>query len=142
MIKYHPTSWLAFDDDVTRGDFLKTKHQTLKTVFEPTISVREFFDSGSTEYILMVIPDSFFGEFAMSKLLSLKLQDEVFKEAEEILRLNRKRRNSYFNEAINLYNKLWKRKLLKKSLTEESRLIADESLSILEAFELLEDELD
>ncbi len=90
----------------------------------------------------MVILDSFFGEFAMSKLLSLKLQDEVFKEAEEILRLNRKRRNSYFNEAINLYNKLWKRKLLKKSLTEESRLVADESLSILEAFELLEDELD
>ena len=78
----------------------------------------------------------------MSKLLSLKLQDEVFKEAEEIIRRNRKPRNAYFNEAINLYNKLWKRKLLKKALVEESALIADESLFVLEAFELLEDELD
>ena len=77
----------------------------------------------------------------MSKLLSLKLQDEVFQEAEEILRQNRKPRNAYFNEAINLYNKLWKRKLLKKTLAEESALVADESLLVLEAFELLEDEL-
>mgnify|MGYP001773269343 CR=1 FL=1 len=78
----------------------------------------------------------------MSKVLSLKLQDEVFREAEEILRQNRKPRNAYFNEAINLYNKLWKRKLLKKTLREESALIADESIMVLEAFELLEDELD
>jgi len=77
----------------------------------------------------------------MSKLLSLKLQDEVFEEAEEILRQSRKPRNAYFNEAINLYNKLWKRKLLKKTLAEESAMVADESLLVLEAFELLEDEL-
>lgn len=78
----------------------------------------------------------------MSKLLSLKLQDKVFLDAEEILRRSRKPRNAYFNEAINLYNKLWKRKLLKKTLAEESAMVADESLLVLEAFELLEDELD
>lgn len=78
----------------------------------------------------------------MSKLLSLKLQDKVFQDAEEILRRSRKPRNAYFNEAINLYNKLWKRKLLKKILAEESAMVADESLLVLEAFELLEDELD
>jgi len=78
----------------------------------------------------------------MSKLLSLKLQDKVFLDAEEILRRSRKPRNAYFNEAINLYNKLWKRKLLKKILAEESAMVADESLLVLEAFELLEDELD
>ena len=77
----------------------------------------------------------------MSKLLSLKLQDKVFLDAEEILRRSRKPRNAYFNEAINLYNKLWKRKLLKKTLAEESAMVADESLLVLEAFELLEDEL-
>lgn len=75
----------------------------------------------------------------MSKLLSLKLQDEVFLEAEEILRKNQKPRNAYFNEAINLYNKLWKRKLLKKALTEESAWVRDESLLVLEEFEKLED---
>ena len=78
----------------------------------------------------------------MSKLLSLKLQDEVFEEAEKILQQSGKPRNAYFNEAINLYNKLWRRKLLKKTLVEESALVADESLQVLEAFELLEDELD
>jgi len=78
----------------------------------------------------------------MSKLLSLKLRDKVFQDAEEILRRSRKPRNAYFNEAINLYNKLWKRKLLKKILAEESAMVADESLLVLEAFELLEDELD
>jgi len=78
----------------------------------------------------------------MSKLLSLKLQDKVFLDAEEILRRSRKPRNAYFNEAINLYNKLWKRKLLKKALAEESAMVADESLLVLDAFELLEDELD
>ncbi len=77
----------------------------------------------------------------MSKPLSLKLKDDVFIEAEEILRQNRKPRNTYFNEAINFYNKLWKRKLLKKALSDESALVKDESLFVLEEFERLEDEL-
>ncbi|MDA2919634.1 hypothetical protein MYX76_09120 [Desulfobacterota bacterium AH_259_B03_O07] len=77
----------------------------------------------------------------MSKLLSLKLKDDVFIEAEEILRQNQKPRNAYYNEAINLYNKLWKRKLIKKALAEESAFVKDESLIVLEEFEQIEDEL-
>jgi len=77
----------------------------------------------------------------MSKLLSLKLKDDVFIEAEEILRQNQKPRNAYYNEAINLYNKLWKRKLIKKALAEESALVKGESLIVLEEFEQIEDEL-
>lgn len=77
----------------------------------------------------------------MSKLLSLKLQDRVYEEAEEILRKSRKARNAYFNEAINLYNKLWKRKLLKRALAAESVLVAADSMELLETFERLEDEL-
>ena len=77
----------------------------------------------------------------MSKLLSLKLQDRVYEEAEEILRKSRKARNAYFNEAINLYNKLWKRKFLKRALAEESALVAADSMALLETFERLEDEL-
>ena len=77
----------------------------------------------------------------MSKVLSLKLQDKVFEEAEEILRKSRKARNAYFNEAIELYNKLNKRKLLKRKLAKESVLVAADSLEVLEAFERLEDEL-
>lgn len=77
----------------------------------------------------------------MSKSLSLKLKDEVFREVEEILRQSRKPRNAYFNEAINLYNKLWKRRLLKKTLAKESSLVAADSLETLEVFEQLEDRL-
>lgn len=78
----------------------------------------------------------------MSKLLWLKLQDRVYEEAEEILRKSRKARNAYFNEAINLYNKLWKRKLLlKRALAAESALAAADSMELLETFERLEDEL-
>ena len=75
----------------------------------------------------------------MSKALSLKLRDEVFEEAEEILRKSRRPRNAYFNEAINLYNKLWKRKLLKKTLADESALVSEESLEVLRAFEQIEE---
>ncbi|HET6464542.1 MAG TPA: hypothetical protein VFH55_02895 [Nitrospiria bacterium] len=78
----------------------------------------------------------------MSKALSLKLKDEVFEEAETILRKTRRPRNAYYNEAINLYNKLWKRKLLKKILADESALVAENSLEVLQAFEQIEDQLD
>ena len=77
----------------------------------------------------------------MSKALSLKLKDEVFREAEEIRRRSRRPRNAYFNEAIHFYNKLWKRKLLRKALAEESSLVAEDSLEVLEAFEQLDDGL-
>lgn len=77
----------------------------------------------------------------MSKVLSLKLQEKVFQEAEAIRRRSRKARNAYFNEAISLYNHLWKRKLLKRALAKESALVAADSLEVLEAFERLEDEL-
>jgi predicted transcriptional regulator len=77
----------------------------------------------------------------MSKALSLKLKDEVFQEAEEIRRRSKCPRNAYFNQAINFYNKLWKRKLLKKTLAEESALVAQDSLKMLQAFEQFEEEL-
>ena len=78
----------------------------------------------------------------MSKLLSLKLQDLVFRDAEGIRKRNRKPRNAYFNEAIHLYNQLWKRKLLKKQLATESAILSGDSLEVLEVFEQLEDSLD
>ena len=78
----------------------------------------------------------------MSKILSLKLQEKVLQESEEILRRRKTSRNAYFNEAIHFYNHLWKRKLLKKALTEESALVAADSLEVLEVFEQLSDELD
>lgn len=77
----------------------------------------------------------------MSKVLTLKLRDEVFSETEEILRKRKHPRNAYINEAVNLYNKLWKRNLLKKTLAEESALVAGDSMEVLNAFEKFEESL-
>lgn len=71
----------------------------------------------------------------MSKLLSLKLRDDVLREAEQIVRKCGQSRNAYFNDAIQFYNKLWARKLLKKRLRTESALVAADSMEVLEAFE-------
>lgn len=76
----------------------------------------------------------------MVKVLHLKLEERVLRESEEILRQRKTSRNAYFNEAIDFYNKLWKRKLLKKVVAEESALVSADSLEVLEAFERLSDE--
>ena len=74
------------------------------------------------------------------KTLSLKLDDPIYAEAEEItlhLKIARKR---YINEAVNLYNTYQKRRILKNQLTQESKLVSENSLEILKEFELLRDE--
>ena len=74
------------------------------------------------------------------KILSLKLDDEIFDEAEEITTKLKLARNRYINEAVSVYNQYNKRKLLKKQLTNESKLTSKDSLEILHEFEKLIDE--
>jgi predicted transcriptional regulator len=74
------------------------------------------------------------------KILSLKLDDEIFDEAEEITTKLKLARNRYINEAVSVYNQYNKRKLLKKQLANESKLISKDSLDILHEFEKLIDE--
>jgi predicted transcriptional regulator len=73
------------------------------------------------------------------KTLSLKLDDDIFDETEEITAQLRLARNRYINEAVNMYNLLQKRRLLKKSLAKESSLVAIESMEILREFDQLFD---
>lgn len=74
------------------------------------------------------------------KILSLKLDDEIFNEAEEITSKLHLARNRYINEAVSIYNRVNKRRLLKKQLSEESALTSNESMDILHEFEKLIDE--
>ena len=74
------------------------------------------------------------------KILSLKLDDKTFEEAEEITSRLHLARNRYINEAVQLYNQYNRKKLLKKQLTAESKLIAGDSIDILKEFEKLMDE--
>jgi hypothetical protein len=73
------------------------------------------------------------------KTLSLKLDDHVFEETEELLDKIQKTRNRYINEAIQYYNQIQKKKLITKLLTEESKLVSSESMKVLHEFENLED---
>ncbi|MFH0887367.1 MAG: hypothetical protein V1843_04290 [bacterium] len=73
----------------------------------------------------------------MSKVLSLKLKDNVFEETENILHKIHKARNGYINDALAFYNKVFQRNFLKLKLAKESRIVADDSLAILKDFDSL-----
>jgi len=75
----------------------------------------------------------------MTKALSLKLKEEIFKETEELLEKLDMSRNAYINQAIAFYNEYKKRQLLKAQLEEESRLVAENSMEVLRELEALED---
>jgi hypothetical protein len=77
----------------------------------------------------------------MSKNLSLKLQDNIFEETEQVLRKVKRPRNAYINEAIHFYNKLVARRLLKNKLIRESNIVAADSMAVLEEFEKFEEGL-
>jgi len=74
------------------------------------------------------------------KTLSLKLDDKIFDETEDLLVKVKKPRNRYINEAVDYYNKINKRNLISKKLAKESKLVKRESLSVLAEFESLQDE--
>ena len=74
------------------------------------------------------------------KTLSLKLDDSVFTETEQVINHIKKSRNRYINEALEFYNKVQKRKLLAAKLEKESKLVKDESLKVLHDFEMIDDE--
>ncbi|MGQ9643785.1 MAG: hypothetical protein ACUVT3_08015 [Ignavibacterium sp.] len=69
------------------------------------------------------------------KTISLKIDDSIFVETENILSRIKKPRNRYINEALKYYNKIQRRKILESKLKKESALVKDESLSVLNEFE-------
>ena len=77
----------------------------------------------------------------MSKNLSLKLQDEIFEETEQILKKVKRPRNAYINEAVHFYNKLHSRRLLRNQLMKESNIVREDSMAVLSEFEAFEEGL-
>jgi hypothetical protein len=74
------------------------------------------------------------------KIISLKIDDAIFDDTENILESIKKPRNRYINEAIAFYNKENKKSLLAKKLKIESKLVADNSMGVLKEFEDFENE--
>ena len=75
------------------------------------------------------------------KVLSLKLKENIFTEAEEVVKQFHISRNAYINQALQFYNQLNRRKLLRKKLQEESKFAISTSLEVLREMEKLEDHL-
>jgi len=73
------------------------------------------------------------------KTLSLKLDDHIFDETEEITAQLHLARNRYINEAVHMYNLVQKRRLLKKALAKESLLTSSDSMEVLRELDLLID---
>ena len=75
----------------------------------------------------------------MSKLLSLKLRDDVFLEMEKTTRELKRPRNAYINEAVAHFNRLHRRKALGELLARESAAVMDESMRVLKEFEAIDE---
>ena len=75
------------------------------------------------------------------KILSLKVDDHIFEETEQVVLELNVARNRYINEALNLYNQFNKRRSLKKKLLKESKLVAESSSEVLAEFEKFTDEI-
>ena len=73
------------------------------------------------------------------KTLSLKLDNSVFEETEQLLDKIQKTRNRYINEALQYYNQIQKKKLIEQMLVHDSKLVSNESMKVLHEFENLED---
>ena len=71
------------------------------------------------------------------KNLSLKLKEDIYKDTEKVVKKLKIPRNTYINKAIDHYNKVHKRNILKNKLKIESGLTARDSMEILKEFEEL-----
>jgi hypothetical protein len=72
------------------------------------------------------------------KKLSLILREDIYIETEKVVKKLSISRNSYINQALDYFNKLRKRSLLKAKLQNESKLVAKESMKVLKEFEYSE----
>ena len=75
----------------------------------------------------------------MSKILSLKLRDEIFAEMEKTTSSLKLPRNAYINEAVAHFNRLHRRKRLGELLARESAAVMDESMRVLKEFEAIDE---
>ena len=75
------------------------------------------------------------------KTLSLKLDDEIFEETDRIAGKLNIARNRYINEALEAYNMMISRKLLKEKLVRESNQVARSSMEVVKELEKITDDL-
>ena len=71
------------------------------------------------------------------KTISLKIDDVVFAQTEEIVLRKRKPRNRYINDALMYYNKMQQRQMLENILKKASKDCEESSMEVLKEFEMI-----
>ncbi len=69
------------------------------------------------------------------KNLSLKLKEEIYRDTEKVVKKLNIPRNSYINKAVDFYNKVNTKNMLRKKMFEESLLVSADSMEVLKEFE-------
>ncbi len=69
------------------------------------------------------------------KNLSLKLKEDIYRDTEKVVKKLNIPRNSYINKAVDFYNKVNNKNMLRKKMFEESLLVSADSMEILKEFE-------
>ena len=72
------------------------------------------------------------------KTISLKIDDVVFAQTEEIVLRKRKPRNRYINDALMYYNKMQQRQMLENILKQASKDCEKSSMEVLKEFEMID----
>ncbi len=75
------------------------------------------------------------------KSISLKIQEPILFDADNMSSRLETSRNKYINEAIAFYNKHQKRKLIDEQIAFESMLVREDSMEVYREFEKLDDGL-
>lgn len=73
------------------------------------------------------------------KSLSLKIEDSIINETDELIKDIKISRNQYINQAIAYYNNIKKKNKIEKQLKDSSKLVAKSSMEVLKEFEELEE---
>ena len=73
------------------------------------------------------------------KSLSLKIEDSIINETDELIKDIKISRNQYINQAIAYYNNIKKKNKIEKQLKDSSKLVARSSMEVLKEFEELEE---
>lgn len=76
----------------------------------------------------------------MSKRISIKIDDDVYKTLECFVEEERLSRNAYINQAICFMNRFYARRKLRQQLRQESNLLQADSLAVLREFEAFQNE--
>jgi len=71
----------------------------------------------------------------MAKVLSLKMREDIFQDAEEVVKELNIPRNTYINQAVAAYTRYHKSQLLRKQYKRAAKLVAVDSMEVLKEFE-------